>query len=666
MNTIGAWSIPAAIVAACYALVASIVSSKRGSIKLLASAENAVLAVTFFVTIAVAGIVNAIFQNDFSIAFVFNHSSIDLPTFYKWTALWGGMEGSLLFWVWLLCGFSAVVVLQGRRGLEKLMPYAIATLMVIALFFLYVIQTLENPYEALPFPQPDGRGMNPLLQDPGMSFHPPALYLGFIGLSVPFAFAIAALVSGKLDTVWIERTRKWALAGWFFLMLGNLLGGWWAYHVLGWGGYWGWDPVENSAFLPWLVITAYLHSIQVEERRGMLRPWNMLLIIFAWLLTINGTFLTRSGVITSVHSFAEGPIGAYFLGFIIFSTAVSIGLVVHRAGLLRSRERLRSLMSREAAFLANNLILVCGAFAVLWGTLFPILSEAVTGEKITISAPFFLRIMIPIGVATLLLMGIGPFIAWRKATRHNFRRNFLWPTILAVVSAGAMIVTGLHRVDAVLAWTFGVFVLAGIVIEFTRAVRTRTTMARENPVVAGTRVVGRSQRRWGGYLVHVGVVIAVAGFAGSAYNTQKEVDVRRGEKTTIGDFDFIYEGLTEYDHPTYDGLKASLLLQENGKSVARLFPEFRFFKKNDQRHTRVAILSSFQRDVYVYLAGVDGDTLSLDIHINPLVSWVWGGGLIAVAGCMIAIWPARRRSRAALGVYGEGFLPEDAEKRVSA
>jgi cytochrome c-type biogenesis protein CcmF len=658
MTTIGAWSLPAAIALALYAVLCSIIGQRRRSPGLIQSGENAVVGATFFVTLAVAAVVTAIHRNDFSLAFVFMHSSRELPALYKWTALWGGMEGSLLFWVWILCLYSTFVVLQGKRGVERLMPYAVSTLMVIALFFLGVIQFLENPFEKVPFPAANGRGLNPLLQDPGMAFHPPCLYLGFIGTSVPYAFAMAALITGRLDTVWIQRTRKWALGAWLFLMLGNLLGAWWAYHVLGWGGYWGWDPVENSAFLPWLVLTAYIHSIQIEQHRGMLRSWNMLLIIFAWLLTIIGTFLTRSGVITSVHSFAEGPIGAYFLGFILVATVVSTALVVYRAPLLRSRERFSSLWSREVAFLLNNLLLVFGAFSVLFGVLFPILSEAATGSKISLGAPFFLRIMIPIGLATLVLMGVGPLIAWRRATSHNFRRNFVWPTALALIAAAALFAfLEVRRIEFVAAFAFGVFVLVGIAIEFYRGIRVRARMARENPAVAGIRLVAGSRRRFGGYIVHVGVVIVFIGFAGSVFNRKLEADVRRGESAHLAGYDFVFEELNEDTNPSYDSLTATMLLRKGDRAIARMYPEFRFFHTaEEQRHTRVAIYSTVARDFYVFLAGFDGERLSVNLHVNPLVSWVWGGGIVAVAGLLICVWPDRRRVRAALGAYGEELL----------
>jgi cytochrome c-type biogenesis protein CcmF len=665
MVAIGGWSLYAAMILAVYSALASVWGVRSGRPGLTRSGENAVIGVFFFVTLAVAGIEYAIHTNDFSLHFVWANSSRELPDFYKWTSLWGGMQGSLLFWVWIMTLYAGIVVLQGNRGVEKLMPYAVSTLMVITLFFLYVTTFLENPYTKLPVPAPDGRGLNPLLQDPGMSFHPPTLYLGFIGMVVPYSFAMAALFTGRLDTEWITRTRKWALAAWVFLTLGNLLGGWWAYHVLGWGGYWGWDPVENSAFLPWLVTTAYLHSIQIEERRAMLRSWNMMLIIFAWTLTIAGTLATRSGIITSVHSFGEGPIGAYFMGCLAVTLIVSLTLVVYRAPFLRSREHMRTFVSREGAFLLNNLLLVCGAFAVVWGVWFPILSEAVTGEKITISAPFYLRIMIPVGIAILFLMGVGPFIAWRKATRHNFRRNFVVPVTVGVVAAGFLFSLGTHRWEALLAWSLGTFVLTGIVIEFYRGVKTRMTMAGENVAAAGFELVARSKRRFGGYVVHVGVVIVFAGFAGSAYNQHLEADLSVGETAHLAGYDFTFEGYHEERIDNYDSLKAQLLVHHDGEAMARLLPEFRFYTlPEEQRHTRVAIHSSFTRDVYVYLAGTQPGRVSVDIHVNPLVSWVWGGGIITVIGTLIAIWPDRRRARVALGSYGERIEPATERKVV--
>jgi len=658
MNSIGQWSLLAAFPLAIYAVVASVVGRWRRRPGLTQSGENAALAVTFFITVAVAAIEAAIHTNDFSLAFVANHSSRDLPGLYKWTALWGGMEGSLLFWTWILCLYVTAVVMQGRRGVEHLMPYAIATLMTIGIFFIGVVNFVENPFEQLPFLPADGRGLNPLLQDPGMTFHPPSLYLGLVGMSVPFAFAMAALFTGRLDTAWIERTRKWTLAAWLFLGLANLLGGWWAYHVLGWGGYWGWDPVENSSFLPWLVTTAYLHSIQIEERRGMLRSWNMVLVIFAWLLTIIGTFLTRSGVVSSVHSFAEGPIGGYFLGFIIVSLVVSMGMLVGRARLLRSRDRLHSLFSREAAFLLNNLILLCGAFAVLWGTLFPILSEAVTGDKISVSAPFFMRIMVPVGLTTLILMGVGPLIAWRRANAYNVRRNFLWPTVAGLLGGVLLYALfGIRRADALICFAFAIFVLVGIVVEFERGIRVRSRMARENPAIAGVRVVSRARRRYGGYIVHLGVLVVFCGFAGSAFNRKAEGDVRPGESIHISGYDFVYEGSEELGNPSFDGIEASFLLQKQGKSIARLHPQMRVYHtSNEQQHTQVAIYSTIFQDFYMVPVRLGPGVVSVDVQINPLVSWVWGGGVILVAGTLIAIWPERRRARGALALYSEEYV----------
>jgi len=528
------------------------------------------------------------------------------------------------------------------------MPYVTAVLMTTATFFLTLLVFVTPPFERLAFVPPEGRDLNPLLQNYWMTIHPPSLYLGFVTFSVPFAFAIAALVTGKLGDTWFRTTRRWTIFAWFFLGLGNLFGALWAYRVLGWGGYWAWDPVENAAFMPWLTGTAYLHSVMIQEKKNMLKVWNFVLIILTFALTIFGTFLTRSGVISSVHSFTQSGLGPYFLSFLAFVLVVSLGLLFWRLPMLRSENELDSLLSRESAFLFNNLILVGIAFAVFWGTMFPIISEAVRGVKITVGPPFFNKVNAPLGLVLLFLMGVGPIIAWRRATWSHLKRNFAAPVVTGVVGGALCFALGARNYWAVVSFSLGFFVLATIVMEFYRGMRARQAMMGEPPVTALARLFAKNRRRYGGYVVHLGVVMIFVGITGtSAFRQERQATVSQGERFEIGGYSMQYNGLEEQDTPHASYLRANVSVFRDGRLVDTLKPEKRFYKKPEQPTTEVAIRSTLGSDLYLVLGSYDGDSRRVTFlaYLNPLISFLWLGGVVVAIGTGVVMWPSAAPAR---------------------
>jgi cytochrome c-type biogenesis protein CcmF len=481
-----------------------------------------------------------------------------------------------------------------------------------------------------------------------MTIHPPSLYMGFVGMSVPFAFAMAALATGKLGDTWIRSTRRWTLFAWFFLSLGNLFGALWAYEVLGWGGYWAWDPVENAAFMPWLTGTAFLHSVMIQEKKNMLKVWNMVLVIMTFALTIFGTFLTRSGVISSVHSFTQSGLGPFFLGFLALVLVVAIGLLLWRLPLLRSENELDSLLSRESAFLFNNLILVGIAFAVFWGTMFPVISEWVRGVKITVGPPFFNRVNAPLGLVLLFLMGVGPIIAWRRATWAHLRRNFTWPVATGVAGGALTWVLGGGNYWSVVAFSLIFFVLGTIAAEFWRGMRARQAMLAESAPVALLRLTVKNKRRYGGYVIHLGVVMIFVAITGtSVFRQEKQVTVNQGERFEIGGYSLQYNGLEERDTPHISYLMANVGVFQDGRQVDTLKPEKRFYKKPEQPTTEVAIRSTLGSDLYLVLGSYDGETHMATIlaYLNPLIGFLYWGGMTLALGTLIVIWPAPAAAR---------------------
>jgi cytochrome c-type biogenesis protein CcmF len=675
MILVGELSLWVALLMAVWTATVSFAGGTLRRSDLVASGERGMYATLAMVLLAAIGLWTALFTHDFSLKFVASFTSANLPKVYTFTALWAGQAGSMLFWALILSIYSAIAVFTNRNRNRELMPYVVGTLAVVLIFFLATLCLGANPYERLDWIPPDGRGMNPQLQNPGMAIHPPNLYLGYVGTTIPFAFAVAALITRQLDAEWLVSVRRWALLSWFFNTTGIVLGMWWAYVELGWGGYWAWDPVENASLLPWLTTTAFLHSVMVQEKRGMLRKWNVTLVVCSFLLSIFGTFITRSGVISSVHSFAQSPVGNWFAGFLAIAISVSIYLVATRLKDLQAKAELESMVSREAAFLYNNLVLVGIAFSVLWGTLFPIISEAVRGNRITVGPPFFNAVNIPLGLLLLLLTGIGPLIAWRRASVSNLKRQFRAPLAGGIITGGLLFAAGMRNVYALISYTLAGFVASTILQEFYKGVVARHSMYGESFLVAFTRLIVRNRRRYGGYIVHAGIVIIFAAFAGLAFKTEHDVTLAGGETRGLTDpwghrWTFTSQGVSSYDILNREVTAVALDATRDGRHMGVITSEKRqYFSGSDPKNrvptfqpaTAVGILGSFSQDVYVTLAGVTGrDSGELRITFNPLVRWVWLGGFMMAIGGLIVMWPQAERRRRQSG-YVTTLRPEHVE-----
>ena len=654
MNQIGTVAIFLALAASIYSAVGSVYGATQRRRDIIASGEHAAWAAWGLVSIASIALLHALITHDFSLKYVASYTSTTLPLRYRISALWGGMEGSLLFWVLILTCMTALTLWQNRARNRELMPYVTATCMITAGFFLALLAFVTPPFATLPFTPAEGTDLNPLLQNYWMQIHPPALYFGYVTWTIPFGFAIAALATGRLDDLWIRTSRRWVLAAWFFLTVGNVLGARWAYEVLGWGGYWAWDPVENAAFMPLMTGTAYLHSVMIQERKDMLKVWNMVLIIMTFCLTIFGTFLTRSGVISSVHSFTQSGLGPFFLAFLAAVIAVSVTLLMMRLKDLRPRHELDSMLSRESAFLFNNLLLVGIAFATFWGTVFPVLSEWVRGVKITVGPPFFNRVNAPLGIALLLLMGIGPIIAWRRSTFKKLVETFRWPTIVGLGSGTVAYVLGMRSITAVIVVSISAFVLHTIAWEFHTGAIARKTMLGESYLTALVNITAKNQRRYGGYIIHLGVVFMFLGITmSSVYKVQMLTKpLNPGESFTLGRYTLRYDGVRDQTDAHMDRLIATLTVFENGKQITVLEPEKRFYKRPEQPATEVAFRSTLRDDLYVILGAADEQkAATFQAYINPLVAWLWIGGIVVIIGTAMAIVPlptvrARERARA--------------------
>jgi cytochrome c-type biogenesis protein CcmF len=642
----------AALAFAAYAVCAGALGGKLRSLRLTRSAERATLSFFVMITLAVAALEYLILTNDFHNAYVAEHSNRDLFTFYKVAALWAGQEGSLLFWTWLLSIYSALAVLLNRQKNRQLMPYVVAVLMGTGTFFSSLVLFVANPFQELslasaagaqPFAPPDGNGLNPLLQYHSMVIHPPMLYLGYVGMVVPFAFAMAALLTRQLGDNWIRTTRRWTMVPWMLLGLGILLGGNWAYAVLGWGGYWGWDPVENASLLPWLSGTAFLHSVMIQEKRGMLKVWNVVLVITTFFLSIFGTFLTRSGIVSSVHAFAQSNIGPFFAVFLCVIVFFSVTLLFLRLDHLKSENRLDSLVSRESGFLFNNWILLALVFAVLWGTLFPLISKAVQNVSVTVGAPFFNKTAIPMGLLLLFLTGAGPLLAWRKTSFQSLRRNFLVPLIAAGVSGAILLIAGVRHFYAWMTLCLSIFVGVGILGEFWKGARTRMKTAGENFAQALYNLTMRNTRRYGGYVVHLGIVLLFIGFAGLAFKTEGKGLMQEGDLLRVKNYLLRCDGLANGDTPNFEYTRVLITVTKDGHAFTTMHPEKRFYKASQQPTSYVSIRPTLAEDLYVVLSGFDQDTgkAVIEVFINPLVMWVWIGGVVVFLGTLLALVPSR-------------------------
>jgi cytochrome c-type biogenesis protein CcmF len=656
MPDLGRLSLLVALLLAVYSACANLYGSRRNRPEFLASARHALWAMCAMVTIAVIALWTGLLTSDFSLEYVAAYSSTTLPTPYKFTALWGGQQGSLLFWTWLLSIFTSIAAFQNRRRNPEIAPYALIVLAIVATFFLGMLNFVTRPFDLLSPAPAQGTDLNPLLQNYWMAIHPPSLYTGYVSSTVPFAFGAAALMTGKLDDSWIRSTRRWAIFSWFFLTLGNLFGARWAYEVLGWGGYWAWDPVENAAFMPWLVMTAYLHSVMIQERKDMLKVWNLALIGLAFSLTIFGTFITRSGVISSVHSFTQSGLGPYFLSFLIFVVCAYTALLIYRSKELRSPAEFESYLSREAAFLFNNLVLVGIAFAVFWGTIFPVLSEAVRGVKITVGPPFFNRVNGPLALALMFLMGVGPLIAWRRTTPRNLLRSFAAPVLLGLAGGLFALAGGIRTWYVLAALSISAFVLGTVMVEFRRGVSARRHMVGEPPAKALVNLVAKNNRRYGGYLIHIGVIVAFIGIVGSSFfKTEVKKTVDQGQSFAIGPYQLRFLGVFPVDTPHLQSAIANIEVLRDGREVTQMAPAKLFYKREQQPATRVAIRSTPFADLYVVLAGLDdnGKQATFEVFLTPLVFWLWAGGLLMALGTVVVMWPnVRERAAIAAALHG--------------
>jgi len=650
---LGSFCIMAALLFSVYGAVASLAGYAVRSRPLAASGSAAVGVVFGLVTLAMAALVYAFVTRDFTLAFVAENSSRDLPLFYAVAAVWAGQDGSLLLWEWILAVYAGLCVLVYRRRPDLPLPIIVFIMLVISTFLLFILNFFQDPFALTPVAVTDGNGMNPLLQNPGMIFHPPSLYLGYVGFAVPFAFAMAALVTGRLGSGWVVYTRRWTLAAWFFLTLGIVLGGQWAYVELGWGGYWAWDPVENASLMPWLVGTAFLHSVMVQQRgRGMLQTWNLSLIIATFTLSLFGTFLTRSGLLSSVHAFAQSPwLGSYFLGFIALVALAATGLVLSRSEELKCNHRIGSVLSRESAFLFNNLLLVGATFTVFLGTLFPVISEAVRGVKVSVGMPYFNGVMVPIGLGLLFLMAVGPLISWRAASADNLRRNFTLPAAAALVGAVLFVVIGMRGVYAVTAFALIIFFMTAAAVDLVRGVRARMAVSGAGALRSLGWLLSRRRRRYGGLIVHVGIAVMYLGITGSsAFNQQREVVLKPGEQFGLGPFRALYrdhEWKPERNHMTFRA-RFEVYHDDGGSFV--LAPEKRFYPRRKNPFSEAAIHADWRQDFYLVITDFarDGSLVTIKAFLNPLVMWLWiGTGILALGALMCLTYRDRALREAA-------------------
>jgi cytochrome c-type biogenesis protein CcmF len=644
MASLGYYLLLAAFVVCAYAAAISVGGARRRSRALIESGVGAFYLVTAIMSAASAVIVYAFVTGDYSIKYVQRYSDSTQPLFYKLTSYWGGLDGSIMFWVSLLSVFGAIAVYVNRERHRELIPYVVAVISVVEMFFLFLMIVHNNPFSTYLTQNPtDGAGLNPLLQNFYMVIHPPTMYSGFVGLTIPYAFGMAALISGHLDDSWLRAVRRWTMIAWLFLSIGLGLGMIWAYEELGWGGYWMWDPVENAGLLPWFTATAFLHSVMVQERRGMLRVWNVSLVITTFFLTLFGTFMTRSGIVQSVHSFGQDPVlTKLFTGFMVTTLIFSFGFVIYRMPLLQARNELDSWVSREAAFLYNNWILLFSAFFVLFATMFPTLSEAITGQRITVAAPFFNQWMVPIGLIMLLLTGIGPLLAWRRSTVDNLRTQFLVPTTCGLVLGGTVVALGVPFWSAGLCFAFSGFVVGTIAQEFWRGARVRQQTSGTDMFTALVGLVGRNKRRYGGYLVHVGIVLMFLGFAGSDMKKHETLVMKPGQVAHVGGYDIRHDRIRVTDDGRKQMVSAELTIFKDGGELTKMYPARWFFRKHeDQPTTEVAIRRTLAEDLYIVMPQFEAgqQSANIEVTVTPLVNWLWLGFGVLALGTLIAVLP---------------------------
>jgi cytochrome c-type biogenesis protein CcmF len=648
-----------------YGVGAAFYGARKNKAAWVDSARNAMLLTFPLLTLSALCIVTLLVNGNYEVEYVASVTSNSMPTYLKITALWGGQAGSLVFWTWLMAAFASAVTLRNWTRDREFLPWVIIVSLVTLVFFLVMIIFFENPFARIwqpplgqplvaMFPpagaellvQPDGRGLNPLLRHPGMIIHPPMLYLGFVAFVIPYAFAIAALITGRTDDRWIRITRRWTLVAWLFLSLGLILGGRWAYDVLGWGGYWGWDPVEIAAFMPWLTGTAFLHSVMIQEKRGMLKHWNMVLIILTYDLVIFGTFLTRSGVLSSVHSFAQSAIGPLFFVFIGLTFIVSVSLLLKRWNELKSEGEMNSMFSREALFTLNNLLFILILFVCFWGVIYPLISELFTGQKVTFGPEWYERITGPLFAGLLLLMGIAPLSAWKYSTAKTLGKSAWKPFLVSLAVPVIVVITGMRQPFAILGLWLCAFVASVTLYEFWRGAMARRRIRQENPFLALWRLAGRNRRRYGGYIIHLGVVLMALGIIGiEIFQTQTQGTIAQGESLTLGNYIVRYDSLANFDYK--DGrnvARAVVSVFKDGELVGELYPRRDYYYESQQQMTIPGVRSTLEDDLYVLLADwqpIATQGATFRVYHNPLVNWLWLGAFVFILGTLVAAWPDR-------------------------
>jgi cytochrome c-type biogenesis protein CcmF len=670
MENIGSLAILLAFCFAIYAVLASLAGKWGRRPFLVLSAERAVYSIWVLLTVAAVLLVYSLIHGDYRLAYVAGHSNPSMPTIYKFTAWWGGQEGSLLLWNWLLASYAVVVVFSNRRKFRDMMPYVTSVLMATQTFFLILIAFVAQPFKVLTAGKGNiiegaGQGLNPLLQYWTMVIHPPMLYLGFVGFVVPFAFAIASLITKQPGDGWIHTTRRWTLVTWLFQTTGILLGAGWAYAVLGWGGYWGWDPVENGSLLPWITATAFLHSVMMQEKKGMMKVWNIVLVSSTFFLCILATFLTRSGIVNSVHAFAQSSIGRYFVVFLAIGIAGTVYLILDRLDYLKSESQLESVLSRESSFLFNNLILLASCFAVLWGTLFPVISEAVTGEKISVDAPFFNRVEIPIALGLMLLTGVGPLIAWRRSSLESLQKAFLWPMVAGVGVAALLAILGVRNVYALISFMLCTFVTVTVAIEFIKGAAAIQTKSGSNLISSMIELTHRNTRRYGGYVVHIGMVLIFIGITGKAFDQDTTIETAPGETIQLGHYQLRAGLVQSGENKNYVWQKLPVFVTKDGHDLGTLLPERRVYIASKQPTSEVAIRRRPNEDLYVNFAGMSADNSKavIQAYVFPLVTWIWAGYWVVLLGTIICLVPSKSRliypRTEVVGIAGKHAKVED-------
>jgi cytochrome c-type biogenesis protein CcmF len=645
---LGYSALVAALAIASYGMIAAVVGVRRREAALVRSARSAAYMCFVLLSVANLAMIYGLVTHDFSIGYVAQVGSRATPLLFTVISLWSALEGSILFWGWVLAFYAALAMWLTRSKLGALGAYANAVLLFVSAFFYLLMVGPANPFGLVsPVPM-DGPGPNPLLQNHYlMAIHPPLLYLGYVGMTVPFAFGLGALMSGKLDDTWLRVTRNWTIVAWSFLTLAIVAGMWWSYEVLGWGGYWAWDPVENASFLPWLTATAFMHSAMVQERRGLLRMWNMSLVISTFLLTILGTFLTRSGVISSVHAFGEGPIGMYFLFFIGITLIFSLVMLTGRSAELRSNGSLDNMASRETVFLLNNLLLTAFTFTVLLGTLFPILAEAVRGVKVSVGAPFFNRMTIPLCVALLLLVGIGPMLPWRVANMEELKRKLVKPVIAGVLGLALTLGLGMRDFWGVLAITFAAFSIVSNVQEFVLGTAARRRAGGGNWLASLWGMMNANPKRYGGYTAHIGLIMLAIGITGSSvFKVEREATVRIGETVELQEYAVRFQELWAQDEPHRFVVGARFDVLVNGKLKGEMNPRLNYYRaRGTEPITTPAVRTRAHKDLYMNLLAFeqDGSSATVTVITEPLVVWIWIGSAVIAFGAFFSAWPRRRK-----------------------